>query len=102
MKTSAKKLADQCESVSALLKAVAHPQRLKILCSLSEGEQTVSQLETYCGASQSSVSQYLSKMKSEGLLTSRREAQKVYYQIARPDLLKLLKALQKIFLKQTR
>ena len=99
MKTKAEKLADQCESVSALLKAVAHPQRLKILCSLSEGEQTVSQLEAYSEASQSSVSQYLNKMKSEGLLTSRREAQQVFYKIARPDLLRLLSAMQKIFLK---
>lgn len=97
MKTQAEKLADECESVSGLLKAIAHPQRLKILCSLSEAEQTVSELEAYCGASQSSVSQYLNKMKSEGLLSSRREAQYIYYKISNPNIIKLIKAMQKIF-----
>jgi len=97
MKTNSAKLAEQCESVSDLLKAIAHPQRLKILCSLSEGEKTVSQLEAYCGASQSSVSQYLSKMKSEGLLSARREAQQVFYRIESQGLSKLMKAMQRIF-----
>ncbi len=97
MKTNSEKLAVQCESVASLLKAIAHPQRLKILCSLSEGERTVSQLEDYCGASQSSVSQYLGKMKSEGLLASRREAQQVFYKIESQELLKLMKSMQRIF-----
>lgn len=97
MKTSTEKLASQCENVSSMLRAIAHPQRLKILCLLSEEEKTVSDLENYCGASQSSVSQYLNKMRLEGLLTSRREARKIYYKIDSPELLKLMKSLQKIF-----
>ena len=97
MKTSADKLAAQCESVSSLLKAIAHPQRLQILCCLAEGEKTVSELEAYCGASQSSVSQYLSRMKNEGLLSSRREGQKIFYKIESEDLSKLMKAMQRIF-----
>lgn len=97
MKSSSKDLADQCESVARLLKAVAHPQRLKILCCLADGEQSVSQLETYSGSSQSSVSQYLNKMKTEGLLSSRRDAQQVFYRVSSPELLKLMKAMQKIF-----
>ena len=97
MKSSIEQLALRCESVSDLLKAIAHPQRLKILCSLSEGERSVSQLEEYCGASQSSVSQYLSKMKSEKLLASRREARQVFYRIDNRELEKLMKSMQKIF-----
>lgn len=97
MKNSVGQLAEQCESISGILKAIAHPQRLKILCRLAESESSVSQLEAYCEASQSSVSQYLNKMKSEGLLSSRREAQNIYYKIASPELLKLMKALQRIF-----
>jgi DNA-binding transcriptional ArsR family regulator len=97
MKSTNEKLARQCESVSALMKAIAHPQRLKILCKLVEGECSVSQLEEYCGSSQSSVSQYLGKMKAEGLLTSRREGKQIFYEIDSTDLLKLMKALQKIF-----
>lgn len=92
-------LANQCENAANLLKAIAHPQRLKILCRLSEGVATVSELETYCGASQSSVSQYLGKMKSEGLLKSERSKQNIYYKIESPELLKMMKALQKIYCK---
>ncbi len=97
MKTMKNALAEHCESASGLLKAIAHPQRLKILCLLAEGEKTVTQLEEYCGASQSSVSQYLSRMKSEGLLSARREAQHVYYKIESQELIALMKAMQKIF-----
>lgn len=97
MKSDPNILASQCESVSSLLKAIAHPQRLKILCLLAEGERSVSELEQFSGASQSSVSQYLAKMKAEGLLTSRREAQSIYYKIESQELLKLLKAMQRIF-----
>lgn len=97
MKRTSNPLVDQCESVSGLLKAIAHPQRLKILCRLAEGECTVSELEDYCGASQSSVSQYLGKMKSEGLLSARREAQNVYYKIESTDLLRLMKEMRRIF-----
>lgn len=88
---------DQCETVANLLKAIAHPQRLKILCCLIEKEASVSELEEYCGASQSSVSQYLAKMKAEGLLTSRRAGQSIIYLIDSPELLKLMKSMQKIF-----
>lgn len=97
MKYAAKKLSKQCETVASTLKAIAHPQRLKILCCLAEGEKTVSQLQDYCGASQSSVSQYLNKMKLEGLLSSQREGQQIYYRISEQDLLKLMASLQKIF-----
>lgn len=93
----AKRLAAQCENVASMLKAISHPQRLKILCSLAEGEKSVSELEKICGASQSSVSQYLGKMKGEGLVTSRREAQQIYYRIDSDDLLKLMRAMQNIF-----
>lgn len=94
---NAEKLVSHCETVADLLKSIAHPQRLKILCSLAQGEATVSQLEKYCGASQSSVSQYLGKMKSEGLLASRRDGQSIYYKIDSPELLKMMNAMYKIF-----
>lgn len=91
------KLAEQCDSVSGLLKAIAHPQRLKILCKLADGASSVSELEEYCGSSQSAVSQYLGKMKAEGLLKSRRVGKKNFYEIDSSDLLKLMKSMQKIF-----
>jgi DNA-binding transcriptional ArsR family regulator len=97
MKTSKNILASQCEPVAGILKTIAHPMRLKMLCILAEGEKSVSEIEQYCGASQSLVSQYLGKMKAEGLLSSRRSGQQVLYKIDSLDLLKLMKAMQKIF-----
>ncbi len=97
MKSAKDLLASQCEPAAGLLKAIAHPVRLKMLCALADGEKSVTEIEDYCGASQSSVSQYLGKMKSEDLLQSRRNGQHVIYKIKNPDLLKLMRAMQKIF-----
>jgi ArsR family transcriptional regulator len=99
MKSNAnfKDLEKNCQSTAAVLKALAHPQRLLLLCQLASGGKTVGELEEGCGASQSAVSQFLGRMKSEGLLTSSREAQFVRYEIADPRILKTIQALQKIF-----
>ncbi len=90
-------LAKNCESTAAILKALAHPQRLMLLCQLASGPKTVSELEEGCDASQSAVSQFLGRMKSEGLLRSTREAQFVRYEIADERILKTIQALQKIY-----
>ena len=87
----------QCEAVSALLKNLAHPQRLMILCQLCEGGRTVGQLEEVSGASQSQVSQFLARMKSEDLVEARREGQSVEYSIKDPRVKKLIAAMHRIF-----
>lgn len=94
-------LFEQCESASRLLKALAHPQRLQILCHLSNGEKTVTELEELCGASQSAVSQFLARMKAEQLIASRRDERYVRYRIADPKVSELVKALHKIFCKSS-
>jgi DNA-binding transcriptional ArsR family regulator len=88
---------EQCEEVSQILKTVAHPKRLLILCLLSGGAKTVGALETACGASQSSVSQFLTRMKSEGLLKSRREGGYTFYEIADKRIHTLIANVCKIF-----
>ena len=90
-------LSKNCVETSRLLKSLAHPQRLQILCHLSQGKLTVSDLESHTRASQSAVSQFLTRMKSEGLVASARDGQFVYYQIADKRVLKLIRALHKIF-----
>lgn len=90
-------LGKNCEETSRLLKSLAHPQRLQILCHLSQGEKTVGELEKLCGASQSAVSQFLNRMKSEGLVAAEREGQFVSYRILDVRVLKLIQALHKIF-----
>ena len=88
---------EQCDEAARVLKALAHPQRLQILCHLAEAERTVGELERLCEASQSLVSQFLARMKAEGLVASRREGQYVKYEVADPKVHKLLRAMQKIF-----
>lgn len=88
---------EQCESTAQILKSLAHPQRLQLLCHLSQDELTVSELEKLCQASQSQLSQFLQRMKIEGLVTARREGKFVYYAIADSRVLKLIQALHKIF-----
>ncbi|WP_408095766.1 ArsR/SmtB family transcription factor [Peredibacter sp. HCB2-198] len=88
---------DQCEEVAGLLKQFAHPQRLLILCYLSDGEKQVSEIQEAVGLSQSHTSQFLKRMQNEGLLGLRREKNFSYYYINNLQVTKLLKAMQKIF-----
>ena len=88
---------DRCVEVSGLLKHFSHPQRLLILCFLAEGEKHVNEIQEAVGLSQSQTSQFLKRMQAEGLLESRREKNYSHYSIASADVLKLLKALKKIF-----
>jgi DNA-binding transcriptional ArsR family regulator len=90
-------LKQSCETTAKTLKALAHPHRLQLLCHLTSGEKTVGELESLCGASQSLVSQFLGRMKSEGLVASDKEGLFVKYRIADPRILKTLQALQRIY-----
>lgn len=64
---------------TALLKALANEKRLMLLCKLVEGEQSVGQLNRGIDLSQSALSQHLAVLRSEGLVTTRRQAQTIYY-----------------------
>ena len=94
---SIKDMENNCDRVASLMKALAHPQRLMVLCHLSGHEKTVGELEILCGASQSSVSQYLNRMRLEGLVSSEKRGLFVYYQIKDLKVKKLISALHKIF-----
>lgn len=87
----------KCVEVSSLLKHFSHPQRLLILCFLSDGEKQVSEIYEAVGLSQSQTSQFLKRMQNEGLLGLRREKNYSFYFIENPDVLKLLKSIKKIF-----
>ena len=65
-----------------LLKALANDRRLLVLCMLAEGERAVGELNTMLDLSQSALSQHLAVLREEGLVTTRREAQTIYYSLA--------------------
>ena len=88
---------EQCTYVSGILKQLAHPRRLMILCLLSEKERSVNDLVELTGASQSSVSQFLNKMKLQGLVERQAQGQQAYYSIVDEEVLALMKALHETF-----
>ena len=91
------KLTQNCEEVAEILKALSNPDRLKMMCALWDGEKTVSELEVYAGVSQSLVSQFLRRLKLEGIVSSRKEGLFVYYQIADERVRQLVQSLYTIF-----
>ncbi len=66
---------------SALLKALSNEKRLLIVCSLYEGEKSVGELEDIVDLSQSALSQHLARLRKDGLVKTRREAQTIYYSL---------------------
>ena len=85
------------EAVS-LLRAVGNEHRMVVLCLLIEhGEMTVGALLEQIPLSQSALSQHLARMREEGLVTFRREAQTLYYRIDNPDVEKLMTTIKALF-----
>ncbi len=83
---------------AAMLRALGNEHRLLVLCLLLEqGEMTVGALLQHVELSQSALSQHLAKMRDEGLVTYRREAQTLYYRVDDPSVKTLITALQKIY-----
>lgn len=83
---------------AALLRAVGNEHRLLVLCLLIEqGEASVGTLLEQVRLNQSALSQHLARMRDEGLVTFRRDAQTLYYRIADPAAEKLVAALKDIF-----
>ncbi len=72
---------EQSENASKLLKALANPQRLRILCLLVEQEMPVGQLNERMDLSQSALSQHLAILREKGLVTTRKQAQTVFYRV---------------------
>ena len=79
------------------LKVLAHPARLKILCALRTGEQTVQDLEYCTGLKQTTLSQHLSLLRSRDIVTSRREANFSFYRIANDRILELFALIKDIY-----
>jgi len=83
---------------AGLLKLLANENRLLILCRLAvAGEASVGTLCEAIDLSQSALSQHLAKMRLDGLVATRREAQTIYYRIADRDAGRLLKVLKDIY-----
>ncbi len=87
----------QAVQAAALLRALANPTRLMVLCSLVEGEHSVSELNARIPLSQSALSQHLARLREEALVATRRESRTIYYRIADPMVVKLITPLHRRF-----
>ncbi|MEN1929432.1 metalloregulator ArsR/SmtB family transcription factor [Luteimonas sp. MJ250] len=75
-------MAKHADEAAALLKALAHPARLLVLCQLAEGERSVGELQPITSLSMSALSQHLAILRDMELVNTRREAQTIIYSLA--------------------
>lgn len=92
-------IVDKATTASSFLKAISHEGRLMILCHLVTGEKSVTELEDLLTARQAAVSQQLSRLRLEGLVTPRREGKAIYYRLADERPRKLLECVYDLFCK---
>lgn len=90
-------LESSAQAAARLLKLLASEQRLLLLCRLVEGEASVGDLAEHAKLAQSAASQHLGKMRAEGLVATRREAQTIYYRLADPAAMRVLDTLCDIY-----
>lgn len=83
----------------ALLRALSNETRLLVLCQLSQGEMSVGQLNEAVGLSQSALSQHLARLRADGLVDTRRDAQSILYRLADPRVSAIVSALHDTFCK---
>ena len=94
---SSAELAKRAGAASRLLKALSHEARLMVLCQINDGERSAGELQKGSGLSQSALSQHLARLREEGLVATRREAQTIYYRIADANAAQLIAALAEIY-----
>ncbi len=76
-----------------MMKVLSNPDRLMLLCQLSQGEKRVGELEEILGIVQPTLSQQLTVLRDEELVTTRRDGKSIYYQIASPQALAVMNVL---------
>lgn len=72
------------ERAALVIKTLAHPMRMRLLEALEAGEQSVSALQEYTGATQAAVSQQLAVLRAYGIVAGRRVGNHVYYHVSEP------------------
>lgn len=85
------------EKACALLKAIANPHRLVILCQLVEGERSVGEMADYLGIRDSTVSQNLALLRASGIVDARRDGQTMWYSIQSKEAQQVLETLYRIY-----
>lgn len=85
------------EEAAEMLKALSNPARLRLLCAMVEGDKTVGELEVALGATQSYVSGQLARLRTEGLVTYKKEGRIKRYRLSDPRVRPVLERLYDVF-----
>ncbi|HEB56413.1 MAG TPA: ArsR family transcriptional regulator [Gammaproteobacteria bacterium] len=88
---------EDIDRASRSLKAMSHPLRLKILCTLGDREISVQEIVESVGTSQSNISQHLAILRDKGILDSRKDANRVYYRVGDERTLRLIDMMRQVF-----
>ncbi len=88
---------EDIERASRSLKAMSHPLRLKILCTLGDHEVSVQDIVERVGTSQSNISQHLAILRDKGILSCRKDANRVYYKMVDFRTLQLISMMRNVF-----
>lgn len=88
---------EDIERASRSLKAMSHPLRLKILCTLGDQEISVQDIVDRVGTSQSNISQHLAILRDKGILSSRKDANRVFYRVVDARTLQLISMMRNVF-----
>jgi len=81
------------KKASSFLKSLANDNRLVIVCTLANGEKNVSELEDILGIRQPTLSQQLARLRSDGLVATRRESKQIYYSLASKEAERVIRML---------
>lgn len=90
-------LAAHAQEAEVLLKGLSNSNRLMVLCALSEGELSVTELNERVPLSQSALSQHLATLRRGGMVATRRESQTIYYRLDDPKVSVIIEALHGMF-----
>ncbi len=94
---AAQQMQARADEASDLLKAMANPQRLRVLCLLVEGEKSVGEINAAIDLSQSALSQHLAVLREQSLVVTRRDSQVIYYSVADGPAHKIIETLHDIY-----
>nr|WP_261196475.1 metalloregulator ArsR/SmtB family transcription factor [Pseudoruegeria sp. SHC-113] len=93
------RMMENAQAASNFLKAISHEGRLMILCHLATGEKSVTELEKLLSARQAAVSQQLTRLRLEGLVTPRREGKAIYYSLTDDRPRQIMEVVYELFCK---
>ena len=88
---------EKAAEATVLLKALANENRLMVLCHLSQGEKSVTELASLLGIRQANLSQQLARLRAEGLVKTRRDAKSIYYVLDSAEVMLMMQLLYQLY-----